>query len=163
MSARTIDPRRYNEAIEPAAMSPWRRKIRSVSISRRTTAETAVHHLPAPMRTSSRRRHELGAFTRHRRSGANIARVVLHGVGEPMLVKDLPRMIPLLKDRRRLRAVQHQRHCCYGQKKELCEPAWTSCGLPAPDARTFLLIRGKDYSSHRAQRGAPLPRCRRRS
>src|SRR5437660_9794991 len=28
-----------------------------------------------------------------------IARVVLHGVGEPMLVKDLPRMIRYLKDR----------------------------------------------------------------
>ena len=29
----------------------------------------------------------------------NIARVVLHGVGEPMLVKELPRMIRYLKDR----------------------------------------------------------------
>ena len=29
----------------------------------------------------------------------NIARVVLHGVGEPMLVKDLPRMVRYLKDR----------------------------------------------------------------
>src|SRR5271169_1010130 len=29
----------------------------------------------------------------------NIARVVLHGVGEPMLVKALPRMIRYLKDR----------------------------------------------------------------
>ena len=29
----------------------------------------------------------------------NVARVVLHGVGEPMLVKDLPRMIRYLKDR----------------------------------------------------------------
>lgn len=30
----------------------------------------------------------------------NIARVVLHGVGEPMMVRDLPRMIRYLKDRR---------------------------------------------------------------
>jgi uncharacterized radical SAM superfamily Fe-S cluster-containing enzyme len=29
----------------------------------------------------------------------NIARVVLHGVGEPMMVKELPRMIRYLKDR----------------------------------------------------------------
>ena len=28
-----------------------------------------------------------------------IARVVLHGVGEPMMVRDLPRMIRYLKDR----------------------------------------------------------------
>ena len=29
----------------------------------------------------------------------DIARVVLHGVGEPMLVRNLPRMIRYLKDR----------------------------------------------------------------
>ena len=29
----------------------------------------------------------------------DVARVVLHGVGEPMLVKDLPRMVRYLKDR----------------------------------------------------------------
>ena len=29
----------------------------------------------------------------------DLARVVLHGVGEPMLVKELPRMVRYLKDR----------------------------------------------------------------
>jgi MoaA/NifB/PqqE/SkfB family radical SAM enzyme len=29
----------------------------------------------------------------------NVARAVLHGVGEPMLVKNLPRMVRYLKDR----------------------------------------------------------------
>ena len=29
----------------------------------------------------------------------NLARAVLHGVGEPMLVKNLPRMVRCLKDR----------------------------------------------------------------
>ena len=29
----------------------------------------------------------------------NVARVVLHGVGEPMMVKELPKMIRYLKDR----------------------------------------------------------------
>src|ERR1700677_1324262 len=38
-------------------------------------------------------------FTRIVDQYPNIARVVLHGVGEPMLVKDLPRMIRYLKDR----------------------------------------------------------------
>ena len=38
-------------------------------------------------------------FTRIVDQVPNIARVVLHGVGEPMLVKDLPRMIRYLKDR----------------------------------------------------------------
>src|SRR5208282_6040464 len=38
-------------------------------------------------------------FTRIVDQVPNIARVVLHGVGEPMLVKNLPRMIRYLKDR----------------------------------------------------------------
>src|ERR1700684_3029151 len=38
-------------------------------------------------------------FTRIVDQVPNVARVVLHGVGEPMLVKALPRMIRYLKDR----------------------------------------------------------------
>ena len=38
-------------------------------------------------------------FTRIVDQVPDIARVVLHGVGEPMLVKDLPRMVRYLKDR----------------------------------------------------------------
>src|SRR5271157_3008828 len=38
-------------------------------------------------------------FTRIVDQVPNVARVVLHGVGEPMLVKDLPRMIRYLKER----------------------------------------------------------------
>jgi len=38
-------------------------------------------------------------FTRIVDQVPDIARVVLHGVGEPMLVRDLPRMIRYLKDR----------------------------------------------------------------
>ena len=41
----------------------------------------------------------------------DLARAVLHGVGEPMLVADLPRMVTYLKDRGILRSVQHQRNC----------------------------------------------------
>ncbi len=49
-------------------------------------------------------------FTRIVDQFPQIARVVLHGVGEPMMVKALPRMVQYLKDARRLRVVQHQRH-----------------------------------------------------
>src|SRR5580658_318605 len=38
-------------------------------------------------------------FTRIVDQVPNVARVVLHGVGEPMLVKALPKMIRYLKDR----------------------------------------------------------------
>ena len=40
----------------------------------------------------------------------DLARAVLHGVGEPMLVANLPRMVRYLKDRGVLRPVQHQRN-----------------------------------------------------
>ena len=38
-------------------------------------------------------------FTRIVDQVPNVARVVLHGVGEPMLVKELPQMVRYLKDR----------------------------------------------------------------
>src|SRR5271165_5346003 len=38
-------------------------------------------------------------FTRIVGQFPNVARVVLHGVGEPMMVKALPRMVRYLKDR----------------------------------------------------------------
>ena len=40
----------------------------------------------------------------------NLQRAVLHGVGEPMLVKNLPKMVRYLKAARYLRAVQYQRN-----------------------------------------------------
>ena len=52
-------------------------------------------------------------FTRIVDQFPNIARVVLHGVGEPMMVKNLPRMIRYLKDRGHLRPVQHQRDAAH--------------------------------------------------
>ena len=39
-----------------------------------------------------------------------IERVVLHGVGEPMMVAELPKMVRYLKDRGRLCAVQYERN-----------------------------------------------------
>ena len=45
-----------------------------------------------------------------------LKRAVLHGVGEPMLVRNLPDMIRYLKARGDLRAVQHQRDACCGRQ-----------------------------------------------
>jgi MoaA/NifB/PqqE/SkfB family radical SAM enzyme len=78
----------------------------------------------------------------------DIARVVLHGVGEPMLVKDLPRMIQFLRARGAyvlfntngtLLTTRKGRELCASDLNEL------RVSLDAADARTFLLVRGKDY------------------
>ncbi len=78
----------------------------------------------------------------------NIQRVVLHGVGEPMLVRDLPRMVAYLK--------QRGAHVLFNTNGTLLNPkngrALAEAGLDelrvsldAADARTFLAVRGKDY------------------
>src|SRR6201991_432667 len=78
----------------------------------------------------------------------NIARVVLHGVGEPMLVKELPRMIRYLKERG-VYVLFNTNGTVLNAKKgrELVESSLDELrvSLDAADAKTFLLIRGKDY------------------
>src|ERR1700723_1647446 len=77
-----------------------------------------------------------------------IARVVLHGVGEPMLVKALPRMIRYMKDR--------GVYVLFNTNGTLLSPkkyqAMIDTGLDelrvsldAADAKTFLAVRGKNF------------------
>ncbi len=77
----------------------------------------------------------------------NIARVVLHGVGEPMLVRDLPRMIRYLKAR--------GTHVLFNTNGTLLAPRKQQeiietgldelrVSLDAAEAVTFLKVRGKD-------------------
>ena len=87
-------------------------------------------------------------FTRIVDQVPNIARVVLHGVGEPMLVKDLPRMVRYLKDRGAYVLFNTNGTVLTAKKgRELAESGLDELrvSLDAADARTFLLIRGKDY------------------
>ena len=77
----------------------------------------------------------------------NIARVVLHGVGEPMLVRDLPRMIRHLKAR--------GTHVLFNTNGTLLAPRKQMeiietgldelrVSLDAAEAATFMKVRGKD-------------------
>ena len=75
-------------------------------------------------------------FTRIVDQVPNVARVVLHGVGEPMLVKDLPRMVRYLKDR--------GTYVLFNTNGTLLQPE----EVPGADR-------------HRAGRAARLARCRR--
>ena len=78
----------------------------------------------------------------------NLARAVLHGVGEPMLVRDLPRMVRHLKGR--------GTYVLFNTNGTLLRPAtfgeWIATGLDelrisldAADAATYRAVRGKDF------------------
>jgi MoaA/NifB/PqqE/SkfB family radical SAM enzyme len=87
-------------------------------------------------------------FTRIVDQYPNIARVVLHGVGEPMLVKDLPRMIRYLKDR--------GTYVLFNTNGTLLQPKKFQglidsgldelrVSLDAADRETYARVRGKDF------------------
>ena len=81
--------------------SPTLRMSRCASISRPPTA-AICYAPPARELTSSwspRRICPGSCFTTLIDQYPNIARVVLHGIGEPMLVKDLAQRVKYLKDR----------------------------------------------------------------
>ncbi len=87
-------------------------------------------------------------FTRIVDQVPNIARVVLHGVGEPMLVKELPRMVRYLKARGAYVLFNTNGTVLTPRKgRELCDSGLDELrvSLDAADARTFVLVRGKDY------------------
>ena len=78
----------------------------------------------------------------------NISRVVLHGVGEPMMVKHLPRMIKYLKDRGAYVLFNTNGTLLTAKKgRELVDTGLDELrvSLDAADAKTFIAVRGKDF------------------
>jgi MoaA/NifB/PqqE/SkfB family radical SAM enzyme len=78
----------------------------------------------------------------------NIARVVMHGVGEPMLVKNLPDMIRYLKARNVYTLFNTNGTLLTPRKqRELIETGLDELrvSLDAADAKTFLAVRGKNF------------------
>jgi len=87
-------------------------------------------------------------FTRIVDQVPNVQRVVLHGVGEPMLVKDLPRMIRYLKDRGTY--VLFNTNGTLLQVKRFQELIDTGLdelrvSLDAADRESYARVRGKDF------------------
>ena len=78
----------------------------------------------------------------------SVARVVLHGVGEPMLVKDLPQMIRYLKDRG-VYVLFNTNGTLLNPKKfqELIDTGLDELrvSVDAADRKTYLAVRGKDF------------------
>ena len=87
-------------------------------------------------------------FTRIVDQVPNIARVVLHGVGEPMLVKNLPQMIRYLKARGTY-VLFNTNGTLLTQKKyfDLVDSGLDELrvSLDAADRATYLAVRGKDF------------------
>jgi MoaA/NifB/PqqE/SkfB family radical SAM enzyme len=87
-------------------------------------------------------------FTRIVDQYPRIDRVVLHGVGEPMLVKELPRMIRYLKDRGTYVLFNTNGTLLTRKKgRELIEAGLDELrvSLDAVDPVTFAHVRGRDY------------------
>ena len=87
-------------------------------------------------------------FTPDRRPGAELSRAVLHGVGEPMLVKNLPQMVRYLKDRG-VYVLFNTNGTVLNEKngRALIDAGLDELrvSLDAANAESYLKVRGKDY------------------
>ena len=150
MSATTLkDPRRYFEEIGPerSASADAPPVCLYLEVTNRCnllcdTCPRTFEELEPPADMS------WDLFTRIVDQVPSIARVVLHGVGEPMLVRDLPRMIRYLKDR--------GAYVLFNTNGTLLQPkkfqALIDTGLDelrvsldAADRASYLRVRGKDF------------------
>ena len=96
----SVDPRRYFEAADPARAPITARRPVCLYLETTnrcnllcTTCPRTYVELEPPADLS------FDLFMKIIDQVPDLARAVLHGVGEPMLVKDLPRMVSTLKDR----------------------------------------------------------------
>src|SRR6266704_6685652 len=97
---RPVDPRRYFESVDDRRQAlPDRKPVcLYLEVTNRcnllcTTCPRTYEELEPPADM------DWGLFTSIVDQAPDLARVVLHGVGEPMLVANLPRMVRYLKDR----------------------------------------------------------------
>lgn len=147
-TAPAIDPRRYHESVETvspvAARDPvclYLETTNRCNLLCTTCPRTYVELEPEADMS-----WEL--FTRIVDQVPSIARVVLHGVGEPMLVKELPRMVRYLKARSAYVLFNTNGTVLTAKKgRDLCDTGLDELrvSLDAADAKTFQLVRGKDY------------------
>ncbi|MBV1702280.1 MAG: SPASM domain-containing protein [Hyphomicrobiales bacterium] len=144
-----INPRRYHEAAEPAAAAiPQRAPVcLYLETTNRcnllcTTCPRTYEELEPPADMS----WEL--FSSIIDQVPDLSRAVLHGVGEPMLVKNLPRMVKALKDRGTY-VLFNTNGTVLNDKsgRALIEAGLDELrvSLDASNAKSYLAIRGKDY------------------
>jgi MoaA/NifB/PqqE/SkfB family radical SAM enzyme len=145
----TLNARRYFEAVGPAreaeAQTPPVCLYLEVTNRCNLLCETCPRTFEA-LEPPADMSWEL--FTRIVDQVPGVARAVLHGVGEPMLVRELPAMIRYLKDR--------GVYVLFNTNGTLLRPAKFQelidtgldelrVSLDAADAKTYLAVRGKDF------------------
>ena len=142
------DPRRYFEAVQTnqrVAESPPVCLYLEVTNRCNLLCETCPRTFEA-LEPPADMSWEL--FTRIVDQVPDIARVVLHGVGEPMLVRDLPRMIRYLKDRGSYVLFNTNGTLLKANRfQELIDTGLDELrvSLDAADRATYKLVRGKDF------------------
>jgi MoaA/NifB/PqqE/SkfB family radical SAM enzyme len=150
MTAVTLkDPRRYFEEVGPARQGTAERPplCLYLEVTNRCnllceTCPRTFEELEPPADMS------WSLFTKIVDQVPNVARVVLHGVGEPMLVKNLPRMIRYLKDRGTY--VLFNTNGTLLNPKKFSEIVATGLdelrvSLDAADRESYAKVRGKDF------------------
>jgi MoaA/NifB/PqqE/SkfB family radical SAM enzyme len=146
VSAGAIDPRRYHEAADTelspvAAADPVCLYLETTN--RCNMLCTTCPRTYADLEPEADMSWEL--FTRIVDQVPNIARVVLHGVGEPMLVKDLSRRVRYLKERGAYVLFNTNGTALTPRRgRDLAEAGLDELrvSLDAVDAQTFKLVRG---------------------
>src|SRR5689334_24613145 len=143
-----IDPQRYFESVETASERPEREPVcLYLETTNRcnllcTTCPRTYAELEPPADMS----WEL--FTTIVDQIPDLQRAVLHGVGEPMLVKNLPRMVRYLKDRG-VYVLFNTNGTVLNEKngRALIDAGLDELrvSLDASNAESFLKVRGKDY------------------
>ena len=120
--------------------SIWRRRTAAICCARRVPRTYAELEPPADMSWE--------LFTSIVDQIPDLQRAVLHGVGEPMLVKNLPKMVRYLKDRGTYvlfntnGTVLNERN-----GRALIDAGLDELrvSLDAANAKSYLAVRGKDY------------------
>src|SRR6202050_1830865 len=145
---RTVDPTRYFESVETGSARPEHEPVcLYLETTNRcnllcTTCPRTYEELEPPANMS----WEL--FTSIVDQIPNLQRAVLHGVGEPMLVKSLPRMVRYLKDRGAYvlfntnGTVLNEKNGRALIEAELDE---LRVSFDAANAESYRVIRGKNY------------------
>jgi len=146
---RRVDPRRYHEAVEHDRGARVDRLPVCLYLETTnrcnllcTTCPRTYAELEPPADMS------WNLFTRIVDQVPDLARAVLHGVGEPMLVKNLPRMVRYLKDRgvyvlfNTNGTVLNERN---GRALIAAQLDELRVSLDAATAASFRVVRGKNY------------------
>src|SRR5580700_10136129 len=145
---RPVDPRRYFESVDAASEKPEHEPVcLYLETTNRcnllcTTCPRTYEELEPPADMS------WDLFTSIVDQIPRLHRAVLHGVGEPMLVKNLPRMVRYLKDRGTY-VLFNTNGTVLNDKngRALIEAGLDELrvSLDAANAKSYRAVRGKDY------------------